>query len=161
MTFENPASMTPRSPRLEGRAVHQDIASFSSSCSAILVQSRATISQVFARCLSFARLQMMQSDFRATIKSYGNDRRTRSDRRVPNHVTIFPSTRAHVSRKNRSKSDGGSSWKANLTTVGMPAQHQVELGISSLPINFRRVRKKNRELATRYPRCSFFRLSAR
>jgi hypothetical protein len=72
--------------------------------------------------ISFARLQMMQRDFWGTIEPYGNDGRTCTDRRVSNHVTIFPSTRAHVSRKNRTKSDRDAAWKTNLTTVGVPAQ---------------------------------------
>ncbi len=41
--------------------------------------------------------------------------------------------------------DGNAARQANLPTMRMSAQHQVETGVGGLPINFRSVRKQDRD----------------
>ena len=53
---------------------------------------------------------------------------------------IFPGAGAHGTRQDQIKRDRDAARKADLAAMGMAAQQEIEVGTSSLPIHFRRVR---------------------
>src|SRR6476660_9280982 len=63
---------------------------------------------------------------------------------------IFPSAGAHGARQNRIKRDRDAAREADLPTMGVAAQQEIEFGISRLPIHFRCVRDQNRKLVEGY-----------
>ena len=63
---------------------------------------------------------------------------------------IFPSAGAHGARQDRIKRDRDAARKADLAAMGMAAQQEIEVGMGSLPIHFRRVRDQNRKLVVGY-----------
>src|SRR6478672_13501356 len=63
---------------------------------------------------------------------------------------IFPSAGAHGAWQDRIKRDRDAARKADLAAMGMAAQQDIEGGMGSLPIHFRRVRDQNRKLFVGY-----------
>src|ERR1700737_1701197 len=98
----------------------------------------------------------MQRNFRRTIETRGNDGTTYSDGSVSIHVAIPPRARAHVPGENRIKRNWDAPWEADLPPMGVSAQQQTEIGMGRLLINFRRVRKQDREHVARYPGTGLF-----
>src|SRR6266511_6429522 len=94
-------------------------------------------------------LQVMQGYFRETIEPHGNDDRSGADRGIPNHVMILPRSRAHVPRQDRIQSDRDGTGEADLASVGMTAQQQIEIGMGSLAVDLRRMGKENGKLVVR------------
>ena len=91
----------------------------------------------------------MKGDLRWTIKADGHHGRAGADRGVTGHVSVFPSARAERSRQNGIECDGDAAGQANLPSVRVPAQEQIESGMRGLPVYFRRMGQKNRELFER------------
>ena len=58
-------------------------------------------------------------------------------------MAILPRSRTHVPRKPRIERDGNSPRQADLTTMRVTADHHVKACVSSIPVNFRRVRNQN------------------
>ena len=58
---------------------------------------------------------------------------------------MSPCASAESARQIGFKQDRNATRQANLPTMRMSAQHQVEAGVGGLPINFRSVRKQDRD----------------
>jgi hypothetical protein len=82
----------------------------------------------------------MEGDFWGAIEPHRNNRGASADGRITNHVTILPWTRTHMARQDRVQSDRNAPGKANLSTMGVPAEEQTEVGIGRLLVDLRRVR---------------------
>src|ERR1700682_2449219 len=81
----------------------------------------------------------MQGDFRRTVKAHRNDAGSCAHRGVAAHVVILPGSRPHSPWQHRLQLDRNGSRKTKLATVRMAAQQQIEIGMGSLTINFRRM----------------------
>src|ERR1700683_3140107 len=89
----------------------------------------------------------MNRYFRGTIEPYGNNRRTSADGCIADHIMVLPCARAHMAWENRLQSDWNAAGKADLSTVGVPAQEQPKISIRGLLIYLWRVRQQNRKNA--------------
>src|SRR6516165_10480333 len=69
---------------------------------------------------------------------------------------IFPSARAHLSRKHRIERQGNPTREANLASMRMPADQYVKISIGGLPIDFRSMGNQNGELIGRDSNYSLF-----
>ena len=58
--------------------------------------------------------------------------------------------------ENEIKGDRDAPGEADLPPMGVSAQQQTEIGMGRLLINFRRVRKQDRERVARYPGTGLF-----
>src|ERR1700687_1945303 len=106
--------------------------------------------------LASAATKAVQGDLGWTVEAYGHDARSSTHRRVADHVVMLPGPSPHPSRQRRPERDRDPSRQADLAAVGMAAQHQIEIGVGRLAINFRGVRQQNRELTIRYLQRRFF-----
>src|SRR6266446_447830 len=88
----------------------------------------------------------MERDFRGAIEPRGNDRGASADGCVANHITVLPCARTHMTGKNRIQSDRNAAGKADLPTMGVPAEEQAKVSIGSLLIDLRRVRQQDRKI---------------
>src|SRR5664279_2163957 len=91
----------------------------------------------------------MKRDLRRTIEADGHHGRSGADRSVAGHISVFPSARPERSRQNGIECDGDAAGQAYLPTVRVSAQQQIESRMRGLPVYFRRVGQKNRELFMR------------
>jgi hypothetical protein len=91
--------------------------------------------------LPSAAPKAMQCDFRRTVQAHRNDARSCTYRGVAYHVAILPGSRSHPSWQHRLQLDRNRSRKAKLATVRVTAQHQIEISMGSLAINFRCMRQ--------------------
>src|SRR5713101_6978362 len=110
-------------------------------------------------CSSSAAPKAMQGDFRRTVQAHGNDARSCTHRGVAAHVVMLPGSRPHSSWQRRLQFDRNPPGKTELATVRVATQHQFEIGVGSLTINFRRMRKQNRKLVLRDLHAAFSMLS--
>ena len=88
---------------------------------------------------SYRTLEVMQGNFRKTIKADGNDGCSDTDRSIAHHIAIFPWSRAHMPWQNRIKSDRDGPRQTDLTSMGMAAHQQIETAVCSLLVDFRRM----------------------
>ena len=98
----------------------------------------------------------MQSNFGRAIETHGKDARSRTYRGVAGHVLVLPGASAHPSRQHRLQFDRNRPGQADLASVRMPAQHQIEIGVGSLAINLGCVRQQHRKCTLRDLQRSLF-----
>src|SRR5688572_20632711 len=70
--------------------------------------------------------QDVQSDFWRTIETNRHNAGPNTYRGIAMHILILPSARPHAPRHYCMELDGNSSRQANLSTVGVPAEQQLE-----------------------------------
>src|SRR4029077_17426471 len=88
---------------------------------------------------------MMQGYFWKAIDADGNYSASDADRGVTHHLTVMPWPRTHMSWQNRTKGDWNRPGQADLTTVGMATQKQIEASMCGLAIDFWCMRQQNRK----------------
>src|ERR1019366_3748296 len=91
----------------------------------------------------------MKGDFGKTVQAHGHNRRSNANRGVTRHRTVFPWAGGHSSRQNRIQGKRNGTWQAYLSSVCMSAQHHLKACLSGLPIDLRRMREQNGDLAMR------------
>ncbi len=89
--------------------------------------------------------QLDQRHLRQAINPHRRDRCAHADRGVTSHAVMAPQPGAQTPRQFRAQRDRDGARQTDLAAMGMPAQHQVEAGMRSLPIDLRRVRQQDRE----------------
>src|SRR6266536_2473937 len=94
---------------------------------------------------SLDRLEVVQGNLRATVEPHSDGGRAGSDRRIANHGTMPPSAGAHAPGHDGVKLDRDPAGEADLTPVGMSAQHDIKARMSGLVIHFWGMREKDRE----------------
>lgn len=93
----------------------------------------------------FRAPQAMQRDFGKAINANCHNRRSNTRRGIARHLVISPRARAELAGQNRVECEGDRSRQTNLPAVGMATQQQIEARMCRLPVNFRRVRQKDRK----------------
>ena len=81
----------------------------------------------------------MERNFGEAVEPNHDDTRSRTNRRVAEHIVVLPGSRAHAPGQHRIESDGNGAREANLPSVRMAAQEQIEPGMGRLAIDFRRM----------------------
>src|ERR1700730_4804602 len=89
---------------------------------------------------SSAAPKAMQGDFRRTVQAHGNDARSCAHGSVAAHVVVLPGPRPNSSWQRRLQLDRDRARKTKLAAMGVAAQHQIEIGMGSLTIDFRGMR---------------------
>src|SRR5450432_2591729 len=82
----------------------------------------------------------MQGNFRRTVQAYGNDARSCAHGSVAAHVVVLPGSRPHSPWQRRLQLDRDGAGKTKLAAMGVAAQHQIEIRMGSLTIDFRGMR---------------------
>jgi hypothetical protein len=95
----------------------------------------------------------MKRDFRGAIEPHRNYRGAGTDRRIANHISVLPCSRAHVAWQDRIQSDWNPPRKTNLPAMGVPAEEQAEVSIRRLLVDLRSVHRANLMRGTLGPRC--------
>jgi len=91
----------------------------------------------------------MERNFRGAIEPRRNDRGASADGCIADHIKVLPCARTHMTWKNRIQSDWNAAGKADLPTVGVPAEEQAKVSIGSLLIDLRRMRQQDRKIPER------------
>jgi len=89
----------------------------------------------------------MQGDFRSVVEPDWNHRRPRADGRIADHLPMSPRPRSESAQHSRFKKNGCAPWEADLSSVCVSAQHQVESSVCRLAIDLRRVGQEDRDAA--------------
>src|SRR4051794_37211020 len=89
----------------------------------------------------------MQRDLRQAIKADWYDTRADTARGVAGHPAIGPRPRDDPSRHHAAANYRHATGQADLATMSMAAEHQVETRMRRLPIDLRRMRHQDRTFA--------------
>jgi hypothetical protein len=101
-----------------------------------------TLNQMPKAC-SASPSETVERDFREAIEAYGNAARADADRRVTRHPAILPWASAHGPRESRSEDDRHAARQADLPSMCVPGQQQIEPGRGGLSVYFRRMGQKD------------------
>ena len=93
--------------------------------------------------------QSMQCDFRRAVETHRKNAGADPGRGVAGHVVVGPGSGPHASRQDRIEDDRNGAGQADLTPMGVPAEHQIEPGMRGLPIDLRGMRQEDGKFANR------------
>src|SRR5947207_318121 len=84
-------------------------------------------------------LEVMQRNFGKAVNPDWNDRCSHPNRRIANHIAMFPRSRPHMPWQNRIKRDWGRPRQADLTPVSVATHKQIKTSMCGLAVDFRRM----------------------
>ncbi len=82
---------------------------------------------------------MMNRDLWWAVEACSNDGTAGAHRRITHHLVIFPRARAKASGQDGIQTESNLTWQADLSTMCVAAEHQIELGMRCLLVNLWRV----------------------
>ncbi len=85
----------------------------------------------------------MKGNLRKAVDPSRDDGRPDADRGVSYHVAILPQPRSHPARQFRIEGDRDGAGQADLAAMGVPAQQQIEIGMSRLAVDLGGMRQQD------------------
>jgi hypothetical protein len=81
----------------------------------------------------------MQRNFGKAVNANGNDRCSHADRRIADHIAMFPRSRPHMPWQDRIKRDWDRPRQTDLTAVSVATHKQIKTSMCGLAVDFRRM----------------------
>src|SRR4029077_6630035 len=96
-------------------------------------------------------VQVMQRDLRRAIEARRHDGDACAGRRVADHPVMIETAVPNRAGEHAVERDRNAAGQADLAAMGVAGEQDVEISVRGLPVDLRRVRQEDRELAVRNP----------